>query len=96
MLIIWGGDIGPRVRQTVTYMVERNARVLPDPHKIRWEKNIIMGKKIVDDTIEEKLAPQVHEAFSRLSRRLRALDLPDGLTIERLSTLATITSLEPT
>jgi len=37
----------------------------------------------------------VHEAFSRLSRRLHALDLPDGLTNERLSTLATIASQEP-
>jgi len=37
----------------------------------------------------------VHEAFSRLSRRLHALDLPDGLTNERLSTLATIAHREP-
>jgi PAS domain S-box-containing protein len=42
-----------------------------------------------------KPARQVHEAFSRLARRLRALDLPYGLTIERLSTLATIAAHEP-
>ncbi len=54
-----------------------------------------MGKRTLDDTISQDLAPQVHEAFSRLSRRLRALDLPDGLTIERLSTLATVATLEP-
>jgi len=38
---------------------------------------------------------QVHEAFSRLARRLRALDLPHGLTNERLSTLATVGAHEP-
>ena len=54
-----------------------------------------MGKKPLDDTISQELAPQVHEAFSRLSRRLRALDLPDGLTVERLSTLATVAAQEP-
>jgi len=37
----------------------------------------------------------VHEAFSRLARRLRALDFPHGLTNERLSTLATIGAHEP-
>jgi len=54
-----------------------------------------MGKRNSDDTISQELAPQVHEAFSRLARRLRALDLPSGLTNERLSTLATITAHEP-
>jgi len=38
---------------------------------------------------------RVHEAFSRLARRLRALELPHGLTNERLSTLATIRDNEP-
>ncbi len=42
-----------------------------------------------------EFAPQLHEAFSRLSRRLRALDLPDGLTNERLSTLAAVGDHEP-
>ncbi len=54
-----------------------------------------MRKKPSDDAVSQELAPQVHEAFSRLSRRLRALELPDGLTIERLSTLASVTALEP-
>ena len=54
-----------------------------------------MGKRNSDDTISQELAPQVHEAFSRLARRLRALDLPYGLTNERLSTLATIAAQEP-
>ena len=54
-----------------------------------------MGKQILDDTIDEQLAPRVHEAFSRLSRRLRALDLPYGLTNEKLSTLATVAAQEP-
>ncbi len=49
-----------------------------------------MGKRILDDTISPELALQVHEAFSRLARRLRKLDLPYGLTNERLSTLAAI------
>ena len=42
-----------------------------------------------------KFTSQVHEAFSRLARRLRALNLPHGLTNERLSTLATIGAHEP-
>ncbi len=54
-----------------------------------------MGKRILDDTMSPELAPQVHEAFSRLARRLRALDLPYGLTNERLSTLATVVAHEP-
>ncbi len=54
-----------------------------------------MGKRNLDDIISQELAPQVHEAFSRLSRRLRALDLPYGLTNERLITLAAIWIREP-
>jgi len=53
-----------------------------------------MGKRVLDDTISQELAPQVHEAFSRLARRLRALDLPYGLTNERLSTLAAVAAHE--
>jgi len=47
-------------------------------------------KAVLDDPMSPKLGPQVHEAFSKLARRLRALDLPYGLTNERLSTLAAI------
>ena len=54
-----------------------------------------MGKKIVDDAIDKKLAPQVHEAFSRLLRHLHTVDLPYGLTNEKLSTLATVSAQEP-
>ncbi len=54
-----------------------------------------MRKRILDDTMSPELAPQVHEAFARLARRLRALDLPSGLTNERLSTLATVAAEEP-
>ncbi len=54
-----------------------------------------MKKRDLDDTMSPELAAQVHEAFSRLARRLRALDLPYGLTNERLSTLATIRDNEP-
>ena len=53
-----------------------------------------MRKRVLDDPISQELAPQVHEAFSRLARRLRALELPDGLTNERLSTLATVAAHE--
>jgi len=42
-----------------------------------------------------ELAPKVHEAFSKLARQLRALELPYGLTHERLSTLATVAAHEP-
>ena len=54
-----------------------------------------MRNQNLDDTISPELAPQVHEAFSKLARRLRALDRPYGLTNERLSTLATIAAREP-
>ncbi len=54
-----------------------------------------MVKRVQDDPISPELAPQVHEAFSRLSRRLHALKLPHDLTIERLSTLAAILVREP-
>ena len=54
-----------------------------------------MKKRILNDTVSPEFAPLVHEAFSRLARRLRALDLPYGLTNERLSTLATLVADEP-
>ncbi len=54
-----------------------------------------MRKRILGDTLPPELASQVHAAFSRLARRLRALDLPYGLTNERLSTLATVGAREP-
>ncbi len=54
-----------------------------------------MGKRILDDVISPEIAPRVHEAFSRLSRRLRKIDLPYGLTNERLSTLAALGDHEP-
>ncbi len=54
-----------------------------------------MGKQNLDDTISQELAPQLHEAFSRLARHLRKLDLPYGLTNERLSALAAIWVREP-
>jgi len=54
-----------------------------------------MGKRVSDDTMSPEPARQVHEAFSRLARRLRALELPYGLTNERLSTLASVTADEP-
>ncbi len=54
-----------------------------------------MRRRILNDSMSPELGPQVYEAFSRLARRLRALDLPYGLTNERLSTLATIRDNEP-
>ncbi len=48
-----------------------------------------MGKQ------DEKHAAQVHEAFSRLSRHLHAVDLPYDFTPEKLSTLATVSAREP-
>ena len=47
------------------------------------------------DTRYEQPAPQVHEAFARLLRCLHAVDLPHGLTSERLSTLATVVARGP-
>lgn len=40
-------------------------------------------------------AAHTHEAIARLTRRLRTLRLPDGLTHERLSTLGTVITNEP-
>ena len=54
-----------------------------------------MTKRVLDETMVPEFASQVYEAFFKLSRRLRALDLPQGLTNERLSTLATIRDHEP-
>ncbi len=54
-----------------------------------------LRKRNIDDSKSPERAPQVHEAFSKLARRLRALELPYGLTNERLSTLATISAHEP-
>ncbi len=54
-----------------------------------------MAQQDLDNAVSLELARQIHEAFSRLSRRLRALDLPDGLTNERLSTLASVRVHEP-
>jgi len=54
-----------------------------------------MVHHVLEDTMFLDPAPQVHEAFSRLVRRLRALDLPYGLTRERLSTLSTVAAHEP-
>ena len=52
-------------------------------------------KPVFNDLMSPELGPKVQEAFSRLARRLRALDLPYGLTNERLSTLATVTAHGP-
>ncbi len=54
-----------------------------------------MTKRDSDKPMSPELAAQVHESFSRLARRLRALDLPYALTNERLSLLATIAAREP-
>ena len=45
--------------------------------------------------ISPKLAPRIHESFSRLSRRLRSVALPHGLTNERLCTLGAVGKHEP-
>ena len=60
-------------------------------NKTSRKNNILTRKRDLDDTMSPAVGPQVHEAFSRLARRLRALNLPYGLTNERLSTLASIT-----
>jgi len=54
-----------------------------------------MRKIVLDNTSSPELGSQVHEAFSRLARRLRTLDLPSGLTNERLSTISAILADEP-
>jgi DNA-binding MarR family transcriptional regulator len=40
-------------------------------------------------------AVQTHEAIARLTRKLRTLKLPDGLTHERLSTLGAVIANNP-
>ena len=54
-----------------------------------------MRKIVFDNTLSPELKSKVHEAFSKLARRLRTLDLPSGLTNERLSTISTILANEP-
>jgi len=95
------------LRAHPTNSIKFMLRILPNSfvahYNSQWRRtghppkknNVLMGKRISDDTISQELAPQVHDAFSRLSRRLRALELPDGLTNERLSTLATVAAREP-
>lgn len=41
------------------------------------------------------IAATFHERISRLHRQLRSMELPRGMTPERLSTLSTITAQEP-
>lgn len=43
----------------------------------------------------ESIAESLHERFSRLTRQLRSMELPPGMTPERLSALSTITGHEP-
>ena len=54
-----------------------------------------MAEQDLDNAVSLELARKIHEAFSRLSRRLRTLDLPAGLTNERLCTLASVKVHEP-
>ena len=54
-----------------------------------------MEKRVLDDTMFPEFASQVYKAFSKIARRLRSLNLPYGLTNERLSTLATVRAHEP-
>ena len=56
---------------------------------------MLLGKRVLDETMFPEFSSQVYKAFSKLARRLRAHDLPYGLTNERLSTLATIGVREP-
>ena len=44
-------------------------------NKTSRKNNILMRKRVLDDTISPELAPKVHEAFSRLARSLRAQKL---------------------
>ncbi len=68
----------------------------PDPSPAPTGKTSIpMGKRVLDETMFPEFSSQVYKAFSKLARRLRALDLPYGLTNERLSTLAAIGAREP-
>ena len=54
-----------------------------------------MNRPDLDVAISPKLAPRIHVSFSRLSRRLRRIKLPHGLTNERLSTLVSVELHEP-
>lgn len=47
------------------------------------------------DTTTNEIASLLHERFSRLSRQLRHMELPMGMTPERLSTLAAIDTHGP-
>lgn len=47
------------------------------------------------DTTAHEIASLLHDRFSRLSRQLRHMELPTGMTPERLSTLAAIDTFGP-
>ena len=48
-----------------------------------------------DNTNTSSIAHSLHERFSRLNRQLRSMDLPYGVTPERLSALSTICTQGP-
>lgn len=54
-------------------------------------------RKFSDQSAEAApaLAESLHDRFSRLSRQLRSIDLPDGMTQERMSVLAIVESRGP-
>ncbi len=47
------------------------------------------------DTTTNEIASLLHDRFSRLSRQLRHMELPMGMTPERLSTLSAIDTYGP-
>lgn len=49
----------------------------------------------VEADARSEIAAALHEQFARLTRRLRTLELPDGMTAERLSALSVIEKRGP-
>jgi len=54
-----------------------------------------MRSGVRNSAMTSALAENFHDRFSRLSRQLRSMGLPRGMTPERLSVLSTIQAREP-
>lgn len=53
------------------------------------------AQRQVENHTRDEIAALLHDQFARLTRQLRNMDLPQGMTPERLSALSVIDKLGP-